>query len=289
MLSYRHAFHAGNHADVLKHVTQSLILEALCLKEKAVQYVDTHAGAGMYALDSGYAVQSGEAEQGIGRLWQRTDAPIVLKPYLDLLRQLNPNGTLRYYPGSPYFAWALLRRHDTVRLHELHPTDADLLRGNLRRWKRSDSLGAPSSMALQQNDGFASLKAHLPPVSRRGMVMIDPPYENKHDYEQVLLAVDEGLKRFATGVFMIWQPLVARSEAHHLLRKLPLASANSGLCATLTVGKSMLAQKALLSSAVTVLNPPWKLKEQLQTALPYLKNVMARDETASFTLQEWQA
>lgn len=289
MLSYRHAFHAGNHADVLKHVVQSLILEALCLKEKSLQYVDTHAGAGMYALDSGYAAQSGEADEGIQQLWNRTDAPTALQTYLSLLHQLNPGDTLRYYPGSPYFAWAMLRRHDTLRLHELHPADATLLRANVRRWTRTDAAQAPVSIDLQSTDGFAGLKAHLPPISRRGMVMIDPPYEDKQDYQRVLHAVDEGLKRFATGVFMIWHPLVARSEAHQLLKKLQTAPAATGLCVTLTVGKPALAQKTLLSSAVTVLNPPWKLNDQLQAVLPYLSRVLARDDSAGFTLQGWQA
>ena len=181
MLSYRHAFHAGNHADVLKHFIEVQLLRYLAQKEKPFWYIDTHAGAGCYELDNGYATQNAEYESGITQLWVRDDLPETLADYVSLVKRINPEGQLKLYPGSPMVALELLREQDRMRLFELHPTDHELL---LQNFHRHDS-----QVLIQRADGFGSLKALLPPPPRRALVLIDPPYEEKQDYQRVVSAL----------------------------------------------------------------------------------------------------
>ncbi|OGT06154.1 MAG: 23S rRNA (adenine(2030)-N(6))-methyltransferase RlmJ, partial [Gallionellales bacterium RBG_16_57_15] len=205
MLSYRHAFHAGNHADVLKHFVEVQLLRYLAQKDKPFWYIDTHAGAGCYALDSGYATQNAEYESGIARLWQRDDLPAPLAEYVELVKRLNPDGQLRLYPGSPLVALELLREQDRLRLFELHPSDSEILRENFA--------GHGAQVLIQAADGFGALKALLPPPPRRALVLIDPPYEDKQDYRRVTAALCEGLQRFANGIYAVWYPQLQRAEA----------------------------------------------------------------------------
>lgn len=175
MLSYRHSYHAGNHADVLKHIVLTLCIDALKAKEKPFLYLDTHAGAGRYILQGEYAEKTGEYLSGINLVWQRPDVPELLTGYLSLLKRYNPLETLKYYPGSPLIAKQLLREQDKLHLTELHPTDYPLLRQEFSKDKRATVLRA---------DGFAQLKSKLPPASHRGIILIDPSYEMKDDYQK---------------------------------------------------------------------------------------------------------
>ncbi len=177
MLSYRHSFHAGNHADVLKHTVQSLIIESLKEKEKPFLYLDTHSGAGRYQLTGEHAEKTGEYLEGIARIWEQPDLPEELLPYMNIVRQLNDNGRLRYYPGSPLLAKYLLREHDKLVLTELHSSDYPLLRTEFSRDNRAQ---------VFKEDGYQQLKSKLPPQSRRGFALMDPPYEMKTDYEAVV-------------------------------------------------------------------------------------------------------
>lgn len=177
MLSYRHSYHAGNHADVLKHTVQSLIIESLKEKEKPFLYLDTHAGAGRYQLSSEHAERTGEYLEGIARIWQQDDLPAELEPYIGVVQHFNRSGQLRYYPGSPLIARQLLREQDSLQLTELHPSDFPLLRGEFQKDERA---------RVAKADGYQQLKAKLPPVSRRGLILIDPPYEIKSDYPAVV-------------------------------------------------------------------------------------------------------
>ena len=174
MLSYRHAFHAGNHADVLKHFVFALVLDYFQQKDKPFCVVDTHAGAGLYALDKGYAVQNAEFKSGIAKLYSANDLPESLKNYVDFIKKLNENKELKLYPGSPLIAQHFLRRDDKLRLFELHPSDCKLLLENFE--------GQGRQTKIEMFDGFAGLKSCLPPASKRGMVLVDPPYELKEDY-----------------------------------------------------------------------------------------------------------
>ena len=203
MLAYRHAFHAGNHADVLKHMVLVQLMRHMALKDKGYRIVDTHAGAGQYALDSAQALKKGEYLQGIARLWALDgDLPPPVADYLQQVRQLNPDGALRLYPGSPLLAQQLLRPQDQLRLFELHPAETPALQA---------LLGHVKGVELRQADGFAALKSQLPPPTRRALVLIDPSYEGHADYGRVLDAVGDGLRRFAQGVFMVWYPVVTQA------------------------------------------------------------------------------
>jgi 23S rRNA (adenine2030-N6)-methyltransferase len=278
MLSYRHAFHAGNHADVLKHYLLCRLLTHLNQKDKAYWYIDTHAGAGCYQLDSGYAARNAEYKGGIGRLWERNDLPEGLVQYRDVIRHFNADGVLRLYPGSPLVAEGLLRDDDKMRLFELHPTDFPLLEENLA------DLGRRA--LIQKGDGFAGLKAMLPPPPRRALVLIDPPYEEKQDYQRVVTAMEEALRRFATGVYAIWYPLLQRPQPQHMVTQLKQLPTKSWLHATLTVHRPREDGFGMHGSGLFIINPPWRLDEELRETLPFLRDALAQDRGADFLLEQ---
>jgi len=222
MLSYRHAFHAGNHADVLKHVVLIQSLRYLNQKDAPYMYIDTHAGAGLYALDNPYATKNKEYETGISRLWDRRDLPAPLVEYVELVKELNANSkTLRYYPGSPYLAHKIVRQDDRLRLFELHTTESQILGDNFRKLEpdavRQSARGR--HVMIQQTDGLLALKGLLPPPTRRGLVLIDPSYEIKADYRLVKSTLADALKRFATGTFAVWYPLLQHLESRQFPEK----------------------------------------------------------------------
>lgn len=277
MLSYRHAFHAGNHADVLKHTVLVHLLRYLTQKDKPLWFIDTHAGAAAYALDQGYAAKNAEYETGIGRLWARADLPQPLTDYVAQVRALNPDGVLRRYPGSPQLAVQLLRKQDRLRLFELHSTESKLL----QQYFRGD---APRAM-VQAGDGFAGLQAQLPPPSRRALVLIDPSYEDKGDYRQVLAALRDAQKRFAAGVYAVWYPQVQRRELRQFPDQLKQLQRKDWLHVTLTVKTPAAGGYGLHGSGLFILNPPWRLPEALDLAMPYLARVLAQDAAAAFSLE----
>ncbi|MBE8597727.1 23S rRNA (adenine(2030)-N(6))-methyltransferase RlmJ [Xenorhabdus sp. BG5] len=276
MLSYRHSFHAGNHADVLKHVVQSLIIESLKVKEKPFLYLDTHSGAGRYHLSGEHAERTGEYLEGIARIWQRDDIPEELAAYMDVVKALNPQGSLRYYPGSPLIARHLLREHDELNLSELHPSDFPLLRTEFSRDRRARVL---------REDGFQQLKSKLPPKSRRGFVLIDPPYELKSDYQNVVQGIQEGYKRFATGTYALWYPVVLRQQIKRLVKGLEAAGIRKILQIELGVRPDN-DQRGMTASGMIVINPPWKLEQQMKAVLPWLHQVLVPEGTGH-TSVEW--
>lgn len=274
MLSYRHAFHAGNHADVLKHIVLALIIDYLKQKEKPIWYIDTHAGAGRYALDSFEATKNAEYASGITRLLeQRETLPALLQPYLDVVdaeNRASPNS----YPGSPVFAAELLRDQDRLRLFEMHPQDTLTLRDNLEYDRRA---------MIADSDGFAGLKALLPPPSRRGLVLIDPPYELKEDYARVLASLQDALRRFATGTYAVWYPLLPRAEAARLpqqLATLPAPALRIELRVTEQQGEF-----GMYGSGMFVINPPWLLQNQMKIVLPLLQSLLGEAGRSGFVLE----
>jgi 23S rRNA (adenine2030-N6)-methyltransferase len=277
MLSYRHAFHAGNHADVLKHFVEISLLDYLGQKDKPFWYVDTHAGAGVYALEDAYAARNGEYREGIGRLWERDDLPAALERYVEVVRGLNPDGKLRYYPGSPFCADRVMAAAGKLRLFELHPSDSKLLQANFADAGRRARISA--------EDGFEGIKAILPPPPRRGLILIDPPYEDKRDYQHVVTAVKEGLKRFATGVYAIWYPLLQRAEARELPQQLKKLPVDGWLDVTLTVQSPSADGFGMHGSGMFIVNPPWTLQETLAGVMPGLCAALAQDAGAGFTLE----
>jgi 23S rRNA (adenine2030-N6)-methyltransferase len=277
MLSYRHAFHAGNHADVLKHFIEVQLLRYLAQKDKPFWFIDTHAGAGCYSLDSGYAVQNAEYESGIARLWQRGDLPAALADYVALVKRINPDGKMKLYPGSPLVALELLREQDRMRLFELHPTDSELLQENFA--------GHGTQVLMQTADGFGGLKALLPPPPRRALVLIDPPYEEKQDYQRVVVALREGLKRFANGIYAVWYPQLQRAEARQLPEQLKQMPVKSWLHVALSVQTPSEDGFGMYGSGMFILNPPFTLYGVLQEVMPYLVQHLGQDEGAAFMLE----
>lgn len=292
MFSYRHAFHAGNHADVLKHTVLIAMLHHLTQKEAALTVLDTHAGAGLYRLDSEFTETSGEAADGIQRLLKPTEGVTLapaLQDYLDLVASFNSKGNWRVYPGSPFIIQRLLRGHDKLKLFELHPTDTKTLMANVAQ------LEADRQVAVLREDGFEGIRKFLPPPARRALVLCDPSYELKNDYARAVAMATEALKRFPTGTYAIWYPIIPRPEAHDLPRKLKTLVTKAGkswLHATLTVKSSKLTtdvqgeekRPGLPASGMFIINPPHTLKPALQAALPQMVTLLAQDRHAAFTL-----
>jgi 23S rRNA (adenine2030-N6)-methyltransferase len=303
MFSYRHAFHAGSHADVLKHTMLIAILRHLTQKDTALLVVDTHAGAGLYRLDGDYAGASGEAATGVIKLFAalapadpakaaiKEIAP-VLQDYIETVAGFNPDGQLKVYPGSPFIVQQLLRQEprDKLKLFELHPTDTKALAANIAQ------LQAGRQVAVARQDGFEGVKAFLPPPSRRGLVLIDPSYEIKSDYQKVSDCLQDGLKRFATGTYAVWYPVIPRPEAHDLPRRMKTLATQAGkpwLHATLAIGQDAERNvpgepdrgQGLTASGMFVINPPHSLKPALQAALPQLLQVLGRGRGQGQTLE----
>lgn len=276
MLSYRHVFHAGNHADVLKHTVLLAVLAYLNQKEKPYWVIDTHAGAGGYRFDAGRAKTHAEYEDGVGRLWNRNDLPPLLADYLAAVRVDNPDGQLKRYPGSPLLALRALRPADRLRLFELHPADVKLLAAAVV----AVAPDAQKRVAIRQEDGFDALKALLPPPPRRGLVVIDPAYENKNDYARVLAALKEGLQRFPTGTYLVWYPLLQKNESIQLPGKLKKL-APEWLNATLTVKAPSPDGIGMHGSGVFLINPPWTLAAALKETLPWLVETLAVEKVGA--------
>ena len=280
MLAYRHAFHAGNHADVLKHATLVAVLRHLNAKDKAWRLVDTHAGAGAYALHAEAAQKHGEYRQGIARLWQAPSLPPLLADYVAQVRAFNPHEELSVYPGSPRVARMLMRPQDQLRLFELHPTDHALL---------AEHFAGDRQVIVQHADGFAGLKSQLPPPSRRGVLLMDPSYEIKTDYAAVVAAAREALTRFAEGIVMVWYPQLDLRESAQLPQRLKAvadAQAKKGwLHARLTVAEPNERGFGMLGSGVFIINPPHTLKAPLHAALPVLVRLLAQFAGAGHRLE----
>ena len=277
MLSYRHSFHAGNHADVLKHLVLVQLIDYLKQKDKPFWVIDTHAGAGLYALDAGHATKLAEHEGGIARLWQRDDLPPAVAAYVDTVRPLNPTGELKAYPGSPWIAYKLLRPEDRLRLFELHSTDINTVADNFRE--------AGRQVAVTYGDGFAGLKGLLPPPPRRALALIDPSYETAADYRSVHKGLEDALKRFSTGTYAVWYPILSKPEAKALPEKLKALGAKSWLNVTLTVRRQPPGVFGMPGSGMFILNPPWTLEKTLRETMPWLAEALAEDEGAGYTLE----
>jgi 23S rRNA (adenine2030-N6)-methyltransferase len=309
MFSYRHAFHAGNHADVLKHTVLIAILRHLLQKDTALTVFDTHAGAGLYRLDGEYAETSGEAANGFLKLISSTNTPAapvkkaspttksvaeglapVIQDYLDLVASFNNKGSHKVYPGSPFIIQRLLGERDKLKVFEIHPTDAKTLSANIAQ------LEAGRQVAVLREDGFEGIKKFLPPPARRALVFSDPSFEIKTDYARVVAMVADSLVRFATGTYAVWYPIIPRPEAHDVPRKLKTLATKAGkswLNASLTVKSSKLTadeageviRPGLPASGMFIINPPHTLKAALQLALPQLVTVLGQDQHASFSLE----
>jgi 23S rRNA (adenine2030-N6)-methyltransferase len=276
MLSYRHAFHAGNHADVLKHVTLVQVLEYMTHKDRPFLYVDTHAGAGLYDLHGEWAEKNREYETGIGRIpLDLSGVPEGMHAYLHIVQELNPRGGLTRYPGSPWIARAILRAQDKARLYELHPNEYQHLH---------DLFAADRQIKTEQCDGFKALKAVLPPAERRAVIFIDPPYEVKTDYRTVVDAVKAAYRKFSSGVYLIWYPALNRALTDKLENGFIKSGMRNILLAELSIGSGA-GDIGMTASGVIIINPPWQLSDSLQTVLHFLQKVLA-DTNGAYRLQQ---
>jgi 23S rRNA (adenine2030-N6)-methyltransferase len=266
---------------VLKHVVLVQMLSYLTAKDTPLWFIDTHAGAGAYSLESPFAQKRGEFRDGIARLWGQSNLPPALAEYLQQVKKMNPDGELRHYPGSPQIALQMLREQDRLQLFELHSSESEFLQKQYAKVKRR--------VSVQPVDGFAGLRSVLPPASRRGLVLVDPSYEDKEDYRKVVAAMRDALHRFATGIYAVWYPQVQRQDAQDLPSQLKQLVAGDWLQVSLTVKAPPADGLGLHGSGMFVFNPPWKLEAALQAVMPALVKLLGQDGKATFKLQSEQA
>jgi 23S rRNA (adenine2030-N6)-methyltransferase len=261
-MNYRHVYHAGNHADVLKHVVLSRVLAHVAKKDKPYRVIDAHAGIGVYALDSVEAGKTREWQGGIGKMAApfAPEVEALLAPYRQVIATLNPDGSLRAYPGSPEIAARMMRAGDRLIANELHHEDSALLATHFRRDKRVKVLSLDAELCV---------KANLPPPERRGVVLIDPPYEETGEADKAARMLGEGVARFATGIFLLWYPLKAKSDENTVIEATKTLGIPGTLRAELRVREAF-KEGGLAGSGVIVVNAPWKLDEELALLLPAL-------------------
>jgi 23S rRNA (adenine2030-N6)-methyltransferase len=269
-MNYRHAFHAGNFADVVKHTVLARILAHLGEKPQAFRVIDTHAGAGLYDLAGPDATRTGEWRAGIGRLTGASlAAPVsaLLAPYLDAVAKLNPAGELRYYPGSPLIALSLMRPQDRLIACELEPGAAAALRSHLHADKRAKAIAI---------DGFVALNAYVPPKERRGLVLIDPPFEQPNEFARLGQCLIEAYRKWATGIYVVWYPRKDLSAVKALINQIKRSGIAKALLAELDVGNDA---TRLTGTGLLIINPPWRLHEELASLLPAVADALAQEQT----------
>jgi 23S rRNA (adenine2030-N6)-methyltransferase len=267
VLAYRHLFHAGNFADVFKHALLTRLLMLLVRKDKPLCYLDTHAGIGLYDLGHPWAQKLAEYRDGIARVWERTDAPPLLAPYLDAVRADNPDGRLHRYPGSPRIAQRLLRAADRIVLSEL----------NLEDCKQVGALFADDRRAVvEHGDGYQALKAHLPPRERRGLILMDSSFDRAREFERLTQALILAHRRFATGVFALWYPLMEPAVMRGFARGVVATGIRKALELELAVFPHSWTA-TLRGSGMLVVNPPFGFEAEARALLPWLWGVLSAE------------
>ncbi|HEX5489132.1 MAG TPA: 23S rRNA (adenine(2030)-N(6))-methyltransferase RlmJ [Rhodanobacteraceae bacterium] len=275
-MNYRHAFHAGNFADVFKHVILTALLDALTAKDKPLCCVDTHAGRGRYSLDAVEAEKTGEWRDGIARLFDAPNLPAPLQRYVDAVRACNADGTLQAYPGSPWLAANALRSQDSLVLCELDDEQATALRALFRDDRR---------VHVHARDGYAALNALLPPKEKRGLVLIDPPYEvQSDDFTAVEAALAKAHARWPNGVFAVWYPIKSHRTIAPFHRHLARGPFERALVAELMVQPDD-SPLRLNGCGMLIANPPWRLDATLIGMLPALLHLLAQSPRASQRLR----
>jgi len=275
MLSYRHSFHAGNFADVLKHIVLIEILDYLKKKDKPFCCIDTHAGPGTYQLNGEYAQKNREFENGIGKLWQRDDLPDRVASYVDLIKRFNNSELLSCYPGSPAIAKQLLRNKDRLFLYELHSTEIELL---------SNAVNKDRRIKVFHADGLKHAIGLLPPGEHRGLTLIDPSYEIKSDYSLVVETLIAMYKRFATGTYALWYPVVERSRNQKLEKAIQTSGIKNVQLFELGIGADT-NRHGMTASGMIVINPPWTLAATMQQILPWLADVLSNEGAGFYRIQ----
>ena len=260
-MNYRHAYHAGNHADVLKHLVLSRLLALLAKKDAPYAYLDSHAGIGLYDLRGDQASRTGEWLEGIQRVWQADDVPALFDDYLGVIRALNPDGQLRYYPGSPEVARELSREQDRLQLNEKHPDDGRLLKANMKYDRR---------VAVHLGEGWYVPRALLPTAQKRAVLLIDPPFEQADELQRCAQAMKESIARMRQAVVAIWYPIKDQRQLKRFYQDLQGTGAPKLLRVELLVHAADNADVGLNGSGLAIANPPWGLEDELRSVLPWL-------------------
>ncbi|MFC4624177.1 23S rRNA (adenine(2030)-N(6))-methyltransferase RlmJ [Daeguia caeni] len=281
-MNYRHAYHAGNFADVVKHVILARIIDYLKRKEQAFRVVDTHAGIGLYDLNSVEAGKTGEWMGGIGRLLAArrdgrisADAFDLLAPYFEAIAAVNEGETVTSYPGSPMLVRKLLRKQDRLSALELHPQDAAML---------AKRFAGDFQVRVIELDGWLALGAHLPPKEKRGLVLVDPPFEVEGEFDRLVEGLAKAHKRFSGGTYALWYPVKDRRETERFARKLR----ETGIAKILQIELAIRApspEPRLDGTGMIVVNPPFTLESEMKILLPCLKDLLAEDNGANFSLR----
>jgi 23S rRNA (adenine2030-N6)-methyltransferase len=274
LLSYQHGYHAGNAADVHKHLTLVLLLQKLRAKDAAFCYVDAHAGRGVYDLDNESARKTGEAAHGILKLVVAPDLPASVRAYLELVTHSNQKGSHRFYPGSALLAQALLREQDRALLFELHPQEFAALKAATARDRR---------ISVHKRDCYEGLPALLPPAIRRGLVLLDPSYEIRSEYETVVELLERSLARWANGIYLLWYPLLPDERHLRLSRRLEALLPPKALVSEYRFARTVF---GLQGSGLVIVNTPWQIDAELAAAMPAVAAALA-DGTPGTYAQRW--
>ena len=278
MLSYRHAYHAGNFADVMKHVVLTALLKYLTQKDAGLCYIDTHAGAGAYDLNSDYAQKTGENVLGISKLWHSKAAPEAVHDYLALIHQFNSAPKLSKYPGSPWLAATLLRPQDRLMLCELHSSDYPSLEKMFARDRRAHCYA---------EDGYRFSSGLVPPKERRGLVLMDPSYELASEYDTAIDTIVKLHLKFSTGTYALWYPILDERRSLSLRRRIERHSIRDVLHLALRVADRE-SLPGMYGSGMIVINPPWTLRTEMETALPFLATELGVSDEAGFEIEQWK-
>lgn len=261
MLSYQHGYHAGNFADVIKHIALTRLLSYLTQKDKPIFYLETHAGKGTYDLKDRQAEKTGEYKQGIQLIWpDKKQLPAVFQPYLNVLSELNSKGDLRYYSGSPYLAINALRKEDRAYLCELHPREFEALNQLPHFLKK---------VHVSNSDGIKSMKALLPPAEKRGLIFIDPSYEVKDEYKEIPAAIKQIFSKFSTGVYCLWYPVVDKKLKEQLLRRMQEIGTSTAV--KIEFNLTMAPQFGMTGTGLWVINPPYTFAQDMKIVLDTLR------------------
>ena len=278
-MNYRHAFHAGNFADVVKHLILVRIISYMMRKEAPFRVIDTHAGVGLYDLKGDVAERTGEWREGIGRVFERglpEAAARLAEPYLAAIRAQNPDGGLRYYPGSPFVTRHMLRPQDRLMALELHPQDIDLLKENF---------AGDIQTRVTELDGWSAMGTHLPPKERRGLVLVDPPFEQKGEFSRMVQSLVKAHKRWPGGTYAYWYPIKDPAETNAYVRDLKSTGIPKILRLELSIRQPSTPPR-LHGTGMIVVNPPYVLEEEMRILLPALANLLADQGRGRFRI-EW--
>lgn len=277
-MNYRHVFHAGNYSDVVKHVVLTGLISSLAKKDAPFCYIDTHAGVGYYDLYSDSAKKTKEFENGIEKIIQCPNPPHLVKQYLDCVHIINNQlskssySSLRYYPGSPLIARHLARAHERMIACELHPEDYQALKNTFANDKR---------VAIHHMDGFLGLKAFLPPAERRGLVLIDPPYENPDEFTRIAHALPGALKRWEMGIYAIWYPIKEKAQVARFYRAMREATEKPIYAIELTIYPDL--PNHLNGCGIAIINPPWQFDITMNDTLPWLWKALTINDQGGYS------